>query len=210
MTRQVIHQPSPRCPACLLPDRWCLCGSFQTCTTTLRLDVLIHYREALKPSSTGLLLRRVLPSAGLHVWTPHEPLRRDPIADPVRELWILHPGGQPIPPPWPPAAQVQVLLLDGNWRQAGRLLERTRGWGRAVALPMPGPSRYWLRSAPDNNGHCTVEAAIHLLDCFGENEARDILRRQFEIFVQANLLARGKRSAAAHFAATSVSLPRLD
>lgn len=115
-----------------------------------------------------------------------------------RELWILHPHGEPAPT-GRSAAEVQVVLLDGSWREASAMAQEVSGWGRLVSLPMSGEGRYWLRAQADAGRFSTAEALIFLLDRFGLNEARDALRLQFELHVYASLRARGHKEQADEF-----------
>ncbi len=148
-----------------------------------------------RPSSTGHLIGRVLKDARLHRWDegkPEIPLRTD------RELWILHPLGDPVPAGTAPET-VQVLLLDGSWRQALDMLRLTGRRGRRVSLPMTGESRYWLRTQNGPGRFSTVEALLFLLQALGLEQAHEALRRQFELHVYASLCARGQKARAAAY-----------
>ena len=87
----------------------------------------------------------VLPAAQIHQFRAERGLERAEIILPERELWILHPSGEPLPTDVP-ASKVQVMLLDGTWIQAGTMMKALDGWGRRGSLPMTGDSRYWLRA----------------------------------------------------------------
>lgn len=162
----------------------------------------MHHMEQWRPSSTGHLIHRVIPSAGLHIYRRERPLEPEKILQPGKTLWILHPLGEPIPPAVPPAG-LQVLLLDGTWRQAGEMSRAVESWGRKVCLPMTGESRYWLRSQAGERKFSTVEALLFLLSALGLSEAHAQLRRQFELHVYAGLCARGEKYTAAEYLADS-------
>ena len=191
MPRCVTAHPSPRCPACRLPARWCICEAYRPAACPLAVDVLMHYCEVHRPSSTGHLIKRLLPAAGLHIGGGGRPLDRAAIVRPGRELWILHPHGEP-PPDDARAEQVQVLLIDGSWKQASDLLRSLGGWGRTVSLPMSGASRFHLRAQQSDHQFSTIEALLFLLARFGLAEVHAQLTLQFELHVYAGLLARGK------------------
>lgn len=162
----------------------------------------MHHMEQWRPSSTGHLVHRVIPSAGLHVYRRERPLEPEAILQPGKTLWILHPLGEPLPSAAPPAG-LQVLLLDGTWRQAGEMMRAVERWGHKVCLPMSGESRYWLRSQAGERKFSTVEALMFLLSALGLHEAQAQLRRQFELHVYAGLSARGEKYAAAEYLADS-------
>lgn len=119
------------------------------------------------------------------------------IQRPGRELWIIHPHGQPAPVSAP--ENVQVLLLDGSWSESSAMAREVTGWGRLVSLPMAGESRYWLRAKQKGSRFSTVEALLFLLDSFRLTDAHSALRVQSELHVYASLRARGQKERAEEF-----------
>jgi len=202
MARSVVLKPTPRCTRCQLPPRWCICAARQEVECPLRVDVLMHYLESLRPSSTGDLIKRVVPSSGHHLYYKERPLVRESIAQSDKELWILHPSGEPLPET-PVVAGVQILLLDGNWQQAGEMSRTVGSWGRRVSLPMKGESRYWLRAQAGPGQFSTVEALLFLLAVLGLSAVRDRIRAQFELHVYAGLRSRGHKQKAEEYLASS-------
>ena len=162
----------------------------------------MHHMENWRPSSTGHLLKRVIPNADVHLYRRERPLVRDEIVPPGRTRWILHPLGEPLPAAAAPA-DLQVLLLDGTWRQSGDMFRAVEGWGRKVSLPMTGESRYWLRTQAGEGKFCTAEALLFLLAALGLKQAEADLRLQFELHVYAGLCSRGAKALAAEFLADS-------
>jgi Uncharacterized conserved protein len=198
MARSVVLKPSVRCERCRLPPRWCVCGAAESIVTPLAVDVLMHSREQWRPSSTGHLVCRAIEGARLHVWRRGERLRADEVRRAGRELWILHPAGEPMPAA-AESANVQVLLLDGAWREATLMAQDVAGWGRRVRLPMAGESRYWLRTQQTGGRFSTVEALAFLLGALGLERARAKLELQLELHVYAGLRARGQVDLAEEF-----------
>lgn len=170
----------------------------------LGVDVLMHFMEAYRPSSTGHLIGRIVPAARTHQFGRGPAARPAALVLPGEELWILHPQGE-APPPIAPA-RLRVLLLDGTWTQAAGMARAAAPWGRRVRLPLTGESRYWLRAQAGPGRFSTIEALLFLLEALGHAEAAARLRVQFELHVYATLLARGfKAKAAAFLAASPVS-----
>lgn len=229
MARSVILQSAPRCDRCRFSPRWCICAGQQTIELPVAIDVLIHHREYWRPTSTGRLIERVIPASRSHVFRHDLPLNAAAIHRPDRELWILHPLGEPLdrgkvgrvsdPPSAASASETakpdhpsgsrhfspapQVLLLDGSWREAARMMHGVKTWGRLVSLPMTGPSRYLLRGQQGAGNYSTVEALLFLLDALGLKAEHATLRLQFELHVYAGLRARGEKRAAENFLAGS-------
>lgn len=211
MGRSVVLAGAARCPRCSLPPRWCTCDLLPPVETRLSVHVLIHRHESRKPSSTGTLVARAVAGAVSHVYQretkffPAATFNADAL-DPARELWILHPSGDPPPPRSdaglaPPNGHPHVLLLDGTWRQAGEMLRAVEGMGRCVRLPDASaePSRYWLRDQPGPATLSTAEAVMGILRTVGEHEADRGLHLHFELHVYATLLARGRREMAERY-----------
>lgn len=202
MARSVVLAGTRRCERCRLAPRWCICAVDHGVTCPLQIDVLIHQREYWRPSSTGRLINRLIPASRHHLFRSETPPAPDTIALPGRTLWILHPRGEPLPTDVPPA-EVQVLLLDGSWREAARMSLVTATWGRLVRLPMSGPSRYGLREHQQEGKYSTMEALLFLLTAFGLSTEANQLQLQFELHVYAGLRARGAKAAAEEFLAAS-------
>ncbi|HTQ98589.1 MAG TPA: DTW domain-containing protein [Candidatus Acidoferrum sp.] len=200
--RSVVRKPSPRCSSCLLSPRWCVCAAQHDVQVPLSVAVLSHQREFTKPSSTGNLIKRLLPASVQHRWDPAAPLLPAQVVDPHRELWILHPHGEELPAT-ASADRTQVLLLDGAWLEASSMVKHVKNWGRPVRLPMQGKSRFWLRSQQSDAHFSTIEALLFLLQALGLQQARTELQLQFELHVYAGLRARGRIDVAAEYLATS-------
>ena len=162
----------------------------------------MHFMEDYRPSSTGHLIKRVVPAAERTIYRPERPLDRDALCPPGRELWILHPNGERLPIA-PRPEQLQVMLLDGTWKQAAGMARAVTGWGRRVKLPMTGASRYWLRAQGGGDRFSTVEALLFLFEALGFSAAHAQLRAQFELHVLAGLYARGDKQKAADYLAGS-------
>lgn len=200
--RSLASSAVRRCEECRLPKRWCICAAHRDLYCPLLIEVLMHVREQYRPSSTGMLVRRLFPEAKLRVWSnrgigPFEEVR------PARsELWILHPQGEPMRAAIG-APSAHVVLLDGSWSEASAMAKVVGRQGRLISLPMSGQSRYWLRDQQEGGRFSTVEALMSLLRCLGMDRVHDELRLQFELHVYANLRARGRKEAAEKFLAGS-------
>lgn len=204
--RSVVLKPTARCPRCLLPLRWCVCAAHEDIHCPLQLDLLLHQRELGRPSSTGRLITRLFAGARQHVWQPDAPLPATLTHDAQRELWILHPSGEPVPDTADPSS-LQLLLLDGMWNETVTMARAVADRGRLIRLPMQGESRYWLRAQQDGGRFSTAEALLFLLQALRLDVAHAALQRQFELHVYAGLRARGRTDLAAAFLVDS-ELPR--
>ncbi len=210
MGRSVVRAGAARCPQCSLPPRWCICDALAPVHTPLAVHVLIHRHEHHKPSSTGRLIARAVTGSNVHIYQremgdcaattfPAEAVAAG------RELWILHPDGEPLPAVChgiDAANAPHVLLLDGTWRQAHEMLRSVKGIGSCIRLPDDAahePSRYWLRDQAQASQLSTGEALMGVLEACGDTAAARQLRLHFELHVYATLLSRGKREMAERY-----------
>ncbi len=207
MARSVVLKGTVRCVRCQIAPRWCVCDGIEWIETPVAVEVLMHKNEAMRPTSTGHLISRVVAGARRHLFTPGEPMERAEIArepengraaDAEREIWVLHPNGEPPPREVRPET-LQVVLIDGSWKQAGGMLRVAERWGRRVRLPLSGESRYWLRSQQEGGRFSTAEALAGVFGALGMREAEERLRLQLELHVYATLCARGRNPVAAEF-----------
>jgi DTW domain-containing protein YfiP len=211
MGRSVVLAGAARCPRCSLPPRWCTCDMLPPVETKVTIEVLIHRLEQCRPSSTGNLVGRAVAGAVCHVYErgsrffPETGYPADAL-EAGRELWVLHPSGDTLPPTAIDGSAARprptVLLLDGSWRQAGEMLASMRGRARCVRLPDAATrerSRYWLRNQARPEQLCTAEALMAVLAAFDEPEAARRLRLHFELHVYATLRVRGHRELAERY-----------
>lgn len=202
MGRSVVLNQTPRCARCFQPRAWCLCAVEDRVALPCAVDVIIHHGEMLRPTSTGHLIQRVVPDAGLHVFRPEGPPDFATVRRSGKVVWVLHPLGEELSP-GPPPDDLQVILVDGSWRQASSMLRATGGWGLRVRLPMSGSSRYWLRSQQGAGQFSTVEALLFLLETLGWKAEALRLRVQFELQVYAGLSVRGDKARMAAYLESS-------
>ena len=202
MARSVVLNPTLRCTRCQHVPRWCVCEGLRVVECPVAVDVLMHSREFFRPSSTGHLIQRVVSGARTHVWRHDSVPAREQVIRPGKDLWVLHPLGEPMPVGAVPG-NVQLLLLDGSWGEAADMKKDVEGWGRRVSLPMTGKSRYLLRTQQGPGQFSTMEALLFVLNALGLKEAHAALSVQLELHVYAGLRTRGQSVMAADFLATS-------
>ena len=190
MSRSVVTRGTVRCQRCLLAPRWCICAGYRPIEAPIAIDVLIHLRESRRPTSTGLLLARLLPEARPHLYQPGVPPEASSIVRPGKTLWILDPSGDERPTVHPPE-NLQVLLLDGSWREAVRMRKEVENWGQLVRLPASRTDKFRLRNQHTDGMSSTAEALLRLAEALGFAEMAAALRVQLDLHVYAGLRSRG-------------------
>lgn len=193
-----------RCEACLMTPEKCLCEfalSQQSKvavnqSSPVHICLLMHKEEAYKPTNTGRLIEHVLPeNSHRFYWHRTEPdsefialIKREDI-----QPFIIFPGDRGgyeervvthAEDILTADKQPLFIILDGSWRQAGRMFRLSQYLQDLPVLPLNTTrhSQYKLRKAPDDFHLCTVEVAIELLDQHGQKNAAEVLEEYFQEF----------------------------
>ncbi|RYZ98937.1 MAG: DTW domain-containing protein, partial [Moraxellaceae bacterium] len=161
-----------RCERCLLAQDHCICSFSSPMHSCVDWIVLMHEDEVLKPTNTGRLVADVFPNTLVFEWarlTPPEGLTRI-LADPQRLIVLVFPSDDAY---GPDHAQRQaqlgnqrltLILLDGTWKQARKMFNRTPWLAGIPTVAVPIQStQYALRKAAHEGCLSTAEAAIGLL-----------------------------------------------
>lgn len=201
-----------RCSACMMADGYCLCTYkkvvAQTDGASVHICLLMHKEESYKPSNTGRLIEHILPSyTHRFYWHRTEP---DPeflalLNNPKFQPYIIFPGDRGgyeerlVTKADTSSAKVPLfIILDGSWRQAGRMFRLSGYLQDLPVLPLNTQrhSLYKLRKAPDEFHLCTVEVAIELLKQHDQVKAGEALDSYFKRFNE--LYAQSRRQLKAH------------
>ncbi|WP_437741806.1 tRNA-uridine aminocarboxypropyltransferase [Sorangium sp. So ce302] len=172
---------TPRCRGCGLPQAMCLCGALPRLPVRTRVVLLTHRIERTRSTNTGRLVARLLEGAEVRVRGEIEPRPRPPLPEGRRLVLFPSPEARTLTPDDAGGEPVVLLVPDGNWNQARRVVHRdadARG-AEPVTLPEGAPSRYGLRRAPHEGALSTLEAVARAL---GLLEGPAIERRMIEAF----------------------------
>lgn len=154
-----------------------------------RVVVLQHPEEARHPLNTARLAVLGLARAELHVGGVFDPAlwQRAP-------SWLLFPGEADCPAHTPATAAPpghQLIVPDGTWRQARRLVRDNPGLATLPRLALPAGlrSRYTVRRACFEAALASVEAIAAALDVLDAPARHDALLAPFDALVQGQLAA---------------------
>jgi DTW domain-containing protein len=196
-----LHDHELRCGTCQLHARLCICGLVPRLCTRTQVVLLVHHREARKPSNTGQLAARCLVRSAVHIVGQRHQLIAAPQPNHGLPL-VLFPDSdaEPIENYASSPVAISLLVPDGNWSQASKM--RRRGPGlesvRCVTLPDTGPSEYRLRAEPRRGGLATFEAiarALRILEGETGPEIERAMLAVFRVMVERTLWFRGKLAA---------------
>jgi len=187
-----------RCITCKMHATLCICALVPRLQTRTRLTLLVHYREARKPSNTGQLAARCLDRSTVEIVGQRGRLIEPPIVNDEVPL-LMFPADDAVSIEQYAACDKPIALFvpDGNWRQAGKMRRRGPGLGaiQCVTLPDTGPTGYRLRAEPRAGGLATLEAiarALGILEGDAGPAIEAAMLAVFRVMVERTLWFRGK------------------
>jgi len=169
-----------------------------------RVALVMHHREATKPTATGPLALACLTNS-----THYLHGRKDAPLDlahlhenGARRVLVLFPteGARALSRALRDEDERPITLVvpDGNWRQARRIPQRVRGLEHAehVGLPPGPPSAWGVRWEPMAGGLATFEAIARAIGVLESADAQARLEAAFARVVAITVAARGQNGAA--------------
>ncbi|MBI5534330.1 MAG: DTW domain-containing protein [Deltaproteobacteria bacterium] len=183
----------PTCPVCSRPTRVCYCSRVQRLDTRTHVLILQHPRERKVGINTARIASLCLPNSEFcrGVDFSADPIVQRALHDPARPAALLFPGDDAIDVrAHPPQGDVTLVVLDGTWWQAAKLLKSNRSLQELPRYGLtPGhPSRYRIRKQPAENCVATIEALAEVLGVIeGDPERMDKLLIPFDAMVQMQL-----------------------
>ena len=189
MSEPPIHRrlgTRSRCIRCRMRLDLCLCPEITTLEAKTRFVLIMHAKEANKPTNTGFLVRAMLPSTEIRIRG-----RRDRI-----DLTDLSGAGLLFPledaEQLGPDAPQTILVPDGSWRQARNIVRRDLRTFRALVLPPGPPGELRIRKHKDPSCVSTLEAIARVLAIVESQELADRMLRVFRMMVDRTLWIRGQ------------------
>lgn len=179
----MISEAVPRravCERCRRPTSVCYCAHLVSLETQTRVILLQHPREKKVPVGTARLAHLCLPGSELHVGLDFDndaqvraalTFAETPGDGPIRPAYLLFPGPNAIDlAEARPAGPITLVVVDGTWWQARKLLKRNT---LLASLPQirftpPAPSNYRIRREPADHCVATVEALALVLGALEE------------------------------------------
>ena len=179
-----------RCPRCLFQRNECLCTEARPIETRARIVIVRHAAELLKTTNSARWAGLCLQNFELHDYALEgAPLNEALLAG--GDAWLLFPGSEVTAPPERPPAR--LLVPDGTWQQARRMVARLpslRALPRLTLAPPSGTRR--LRRPHIAEGMSTLEAIAEALELFGEPEPARKLRQLHEAAIARIARLRGR------------------
>ena len=198
---------SGRCSRCRMRNEVCICDLIPIIHNETPLTVLMHHREAYKTTNTARIACLALQNSAIHYRGLPEWRRKTSdtgsannkyksLIDTKRQpiLLTLSDKSAVLTRGW--LAQfnnsVQLIVPDGNWRQANKMGKREPDLKNIpwVKLPPGLPSRYFLRHEHHPEGMSTLEAIARAFGIIESTKIQTELERIFETMVTRTLSTR--------------------
>lgn len=187
----------------------CICGLLPLIETRTRVVLIVHQLEAVKPTNTGLLAARCLPSStvvyrgrapqGGAAPTPDFAAAVAAAAGGARPLVLFpHPSATPLEDWRGRAEPIALVVPDGTWAQATRMhgrLSARAGDLQCVSLPASGNGRR-MRTASSPHQLATLEAVAAALGILEGPEVEAALVRVYRIMTERTLWTNGRIATA--------------
>ena len=193
----VTHRDA--CPRCLMKWAHCLCDSIQPFPNRTPVTIIMHRREAFKPSGTSRLANLALRNCEVYLrGYAGDPLSlEDVFADPETCLFLtLSDDAEVLNEDFVARNSISRLVVpDGSWRQARKMGRREPVLQRMkwVKLPPGLKSHYLLRRQPVPGGLATIEAIANALGVLDGPAVRDHLDKVFALMVERTLRHRYRK-----------------
>jgi DTW domain-containing protein len=173
----------------------CICSFIPRLDLKTRVSLLIHAKELKRTTNTGRLAVHALVNSRLYV--------RGAIAGPPDlselisleyESYVLFPseGAQELNT-IKPMRPVQLIVADGNWRQAGKVHKRHAELSRLprVKVSRRIPARFHLRKEHFKEGLSTLESIALALAAIEGESVGESLMALYQAKLSATLQGRG-------------------
>lgn len=191
-----------QCARCLRPQTCCLCALIPTLASRTRVLILQHPDEVKHALNTARFASLGLVNAELLVGEQFPELTRL-LNDPAYTSCLLFPSeqAQPLTPSLAQSKPLQLVVPDGTWRKARKLLYLNPELEHLpkVTLASVAPSRYRLRKAPSSDSLSTLEAITQSLAVLEQGDFSALLR-PFEALIEGQIQAMGEDIYARNYA----------
>jgi DTW domain-containing protein len=179
-----------RCPGCFIPHALCLCAEVPRVETRTQFLLVRHAKELRKSTNTARIAALAMPNLTLMDYgLPGAPFPEEVLAAPG--TWVLFPGEGQRPSEERPS---RLVVLDGTWAQARRILHRLPSLQMMPRLSFerPAPPLIRLRRPHFSQGMSTLEAIAEAVEHLEGEERAAPLRQLNALMVQRVLRSRGR------------------
>lgn len=183
------------CTVCFMHLDRCICSQIPKLELKTKLSLIIHHRELKRTTNTGRLAVEALVNSEMHVrGKENQVLDLTSILSSDYETYILYPSEDAVDlETLNPQKPVQLIVSDGNWRQAGKLHRRHKELAHLprVKISQKNLNDLKLRKEHFMEGFSTLEAIAIAIGHFEGSTVKAQLMALYQAKLQATLAGRG-------------------
>lgn len=207
MTGTFLRQRKTKepCKRCYLHLSRCICEKIPQITTQSWITLIAHHRELKRTTNTGRLACEALVNSNLVIrGQREEPLNFSVILRQEFQPLLLYPGEQSQELSSEFLSQfkkpIQLLVPDGNWRQASKVAIRSRELDLVprVRVSVLEPAQAYMRKETKEQGMSTLEAIAEALGVIEGVEVRELLLDLYQWKLKRTLEGRGLKLEGLH------------
>lgn len=184
------------CPICFLHRKRCICSEIPQLPVQTRLSLIIHAKELKRTTNTGRLAVQALVNSEMYVrGQSTDPLDLTCLLDPSYESYVLFPSEDALNlDEIKPQKPIQLIVTDGNWRQASKLNTRHPELSHLprVKINAKNTALSHLRKEHFSEGLSTLEAIAVAFGVLEGPEVGDSLMKLYQKKLTATLQGRGQ------------------
>ena len=187
------------CSGCRLHRDLCICSLIPTLELRTRLCLIVHYKELKRTTNTGQLAIKSLTNSEMLIrgQKDSDPLDLTKVVNSAYRSLLFYPSDDAVEltaefvkqSPLP----IQLIVPDGNWRQAGKVYSRHPELKNIVRVKIgtPNISDQHLRAEHSPEGMATLQAIAHALGIIEGPEVMRSLLSLYEAKLKNTLVGRG-------------------
>jgi DTW domain-containing protein YfiP len=183
------------CPTCFLHRERCICDYIPKLNLQTRVSLIIHAKELKRTTNTGRLAVHALSNSEMIIrGQDHHPLDLSHLLSPDYESYVLYPSEDAIDlEQLKPTKPIQLIVSDGNWRQAGKLNTRHPELSHLPRVKISGGNMalYHMRKEHFKEGLSTLEAIALALGAIEGPDVGERLMSLYRAKLGATLIGRG-------------------
>ncbi len=183
------------CVTCLLHQDRCICHLIPKIITSTKLSLVIHHRELKRTTNTGTLAVHALVNSEIFIrGQENNILDLSKILSDDYETYVFFPSedAQDIES-LKPSKPVQLIVSDGNWRQAGKLHRRQPELKNLprVCINEINQGTQHLRKEHTSHGFSTLQAIALAYGHLEGQAVKDQLLQLYQAKLSATMIGRG-------------------
>ena len=183
------------CPTCFLHKQRCICDSIPKLDLKTRVSLIIHAKELKRTTNTGRLALHALVNSAMYVrGKTTERLDLSSLLVPEYESYVLFPSDEAVDlEDIKPQKPIQLIVTDGNWRQASKLNTRHPELAHLprVKIGAENMARFHLRKEHFPEGMATLEAIALALRVIEGDIVGESMMALYQKKLAATLQGRG-------------------